>query len=222
MSIDTKQMIHIAIEAVVLTSVSAYFMHKNKQLSEHIDQLEAKIQQQEEILQNHDNLILKLLNTVNNINLGQIPQMINPVVQNIDQSNQIMNPFDSFISTDQPSTNSVIKLSTDGIDHKNSANASVIKKQKVKKPIQKLPENITSSKKVILMMSTQPMLNLVKPEYKQENKVEEIEDEDEEIEDEDYIIPKNKIKLDQLIDINKIESENELDDELEEELKDLE
>ena len=222
MSIDTKQMIHIADEAVVLTGVSAYFIHKNKQLLDHIEQLEAKIQQQEEILQNHDNLILKLMNAVNNINLGQmpqmmpqmIPQMMPQMMQTIIPPAQILNPIDSNFS--DSSNNSVVESVNDGIDDKSSVITNidvspVIKKPKNKKPIQKLPENITSSKKVILMMST-PVMNVSQP-Y-QENKVEEINDE--------YIIPKNKVKLDQLIDINKIESENELDDELEEELKDLE
>ena len=64
MSIDTKQILHIVTELVVIIGISIYFSNKNKQLSDHIEELELKIKKQEEILQNHDNLILKIMNTI--------------------------------------------------------------------------------------------------------------------------------------------------------------
>ena len=52
MSLDTKQILHIVTELIVIIGISIYFVNKNKQLSDHIEELELKIKQQEEILQN--------------------------------------------------------------------------------------------------------------------------------------------------------------------------
>ena len=73
MSLDTKQILHIVTELIVIVGISIYFVNKNKQLSDHIEELELKIKQQEEILQNHDNLILKIMNTITIMN-SQQPQ----------------------------------------------------------------------------------------------------------------------------------------------------
>jgi hypothetical protein len=79
MSLDTKQILHIVTELIVIVGISIYFVNKNKQLSDHIEELELKIKQQEEILQNHDTLILKIMNTVNVMNSQ--PQFVQQHVQ---------------------------------------------------------------------------------------------------------------------------------------------
>jgi predicted RND superfamily exporter protein len=86
MSFDTKQILHIITEIIVVVSITIYFVNKNNQMLKHIEELEAKIKQQEEILQNHDNLILKIMNTVNMLSQQQqyIPQQhvqVQPQVQ---------------------------------------------------------------------------------------------------------------------------------------------
>lgn len=87
MSFDTKQILHIITEIIVVVSITIYFVNKNNQLLNHIEELEAKIKQQEEILQNHDNLILKIMNTVNMLSQQQYIQQ--PQVQQLPKTKQL-------------------------------------------------------------------------------------------------------------------------------------
>lgn len=86
MSIDKKQILHIASEIIIIGGISIYFFRKNNQLVEQINILEHKVQQQELIIQNHEQLLLKLLNNVNllnnNINLLQQQQQNQKVLKN--------------------------------------------------------------------------------------------------------------------------------------------
>ena len=159
MSLDTKQILHIVTELIVIVGISIYFVNKNKILSDHIEELELKIKQQEEILQNHDNLILKIMNTINVMNSPQHQQPQQP--------------------QPQPQI------------------PQLLQKNKIK-----LPKNINSSKKVVMIIPPSPQ----KPVQKKP-KVEEIIEEDEEEDEHDW---DNEFK------------EEDLDEELLEELKDLE
>lgn len=158
MSLDTKQILHIVTELIVIVGISIYFVNKNKILSDHIEELELKIKQQEEILQNHDNLILKIMNTINVMNSPQHQQPQQP--------------------QPQPQI------------------PQLLQKNKIK-----LPKNINSSKKVVMIIPPSPQ----KPVQKKP-KVEEIIEE----EDEDENECDNEFR------------EEDLDEELLEELKDLE
>lgn len=64
MSIDTKQIIHIASEIVIISALSGFFIHKNNKLESRIEELETKICKLEEIIQHQDLNINKLINTV--------------------------------------------------------------------------------------------------------------------------------------------------------------
>jgi hypothetical protein len=64
---ENKQIIHIASEFVVLTGLTFYFSSKNKKLLEHIEDLSQRLEEQEDIIQKHDNSIKELINAVNNI-----------------------------------------------------------------------------------------------------------------------------------------------------------
>lgn len=161
MSLDTKQILHIVTELIVIVGISIYFVNKNKILSDHIEELELKIKQQEEILQNHDNLILKIMNTINVMNSQQHQQ---PQPQQPQPQPQI---------------------------------PQLLQKNKIK-----LPKNINSSKKVVMIIPPSPQ----KPVQKKPKVEEIIEEEDEDEEDE----CDNEFK------------EEDLDEELLEELKDLE
>lgn len=85
MSIDTKQIIHIASEIAVIGGITVYFMNKTERLSEKIEELKELIKQQQEIIQQHDNLILKLMNNVNALN----SQNLNNIKFNNDSKNKL-------------------------------------------------------------------------------------------------------------------------------------
>jgi len=64
MSIDTKQLVHIAIETTVISVLFVFFYNKNRVLSEQIDELENIVSQQQDTLQKHEAMILNLSNSV--------------------------------------------------------------------------------------------------------------------------------------------------------------
>ena len=64
MSIDTKQLVHIAIETTVISVLFVFFYNKNRVLCEQIDELETVVSQQQETLQKHEAMILNLSNSV--------------------------------------------------------------------------------------------------------------------------------------------------------------
>lgn len=64
MSIDTKQLVHIAIETTVISVLFVFFYNKNRVLCEQIDELETVVSQQQETLQKHEAMILNLSNSI--------------------------------------------------------------------------------------------------------------------------------------------------------------
>ena len=68
MSTNKQQIIHIVSEVVVISGITIYFFNKTRNLSNHIQQLENKIEQQGQIIQNQEQLLLKLMNNINTIN----------------------------------------------------------------------------------------------------------------------------------------------------------
>ena len=58
-------MIHIASEMVVLSGLTFYFSQKNKKLKGHIEDLAQRIEEQEDLLQQHEQVIRKLVDYVN-------------------------------------------------------------------------------------------------------------------------------------------------------------
>jgi uncharacterized coiled-coil protein SlyX len=154
MSIDTKQIIHIASEVVIIGGITAFFINKTNTLSDQIEELSCKlqqqndvIQQQNEIIQNHDNIILKLLNTVNIL------------VQENEKAK------DQQQCSIQPPKNISIK------------NEKILKKSEpLSIPLSnvKLPQTINSSKQVLIMMPN-PVKKVNRVE---ETRVEEIIDDD--------------------------------------------
>jgi len=65
---ENKQMIHIASEIVALVGLTFYFNQKNKKLMGHIENLAQKIEEQEDLLQKHEQVIKKLLEFMNEQN----------------------------------------------------------------------------------------------------------------------------------------------------------
>ena len=58
--IENKQMIHIASEIVVVIGLTFYFNQKNKKLMSHIEDLSQRIEEQEDLLQKHEQVIKKM------------------------------------------------------------------------------------------------------------------------------------------------------------------
>jgi hypothetical protein len=148
MSIDTKQIIHIASEVVIIGGITAFFINKTNSLSDQIEELCSTlqkqndiIQQQSEIIQKHDNLILRLLNTVNIL-----------VQENENKSEQCpIEPKNISIKTESKPSK---KLSQNNL----------------KLP---LPQTINSTKQVLIMIPPQ-----IKTENKIDNRVEEVIDDE--------------------------------------------
>ena len=58
-------MIHIASEIVVVIGLTFYFNQKNKKLMSHIEDLSQRIEEQEDLLQKHEQVIRKLVDFIN-------------------------------------------------------------------------------------------------------------------------------------------------------------
>jgi len=60
--------IHIAAEIIIITGISFYFSQKNKKIMGHINDLIQRIEEQEDTIQKHEQLINNLTNALNDIN----------------------------------------------------------------------------------------------------------------------------------------------------------
>mgnify|MGYP000583589285 CR=1 FL=1 len=63
--LENKQIIHIATEIVVLIGLTFYFSSKNKKLMEHIEDLSQRLEDQEDLIQKHEQIIRQLVQAVN-------------------------------------------------------------------------------------------------------------------------------------------------------------
>ena len=59
--LENKQIIHMVSEVVIIASISYFFYQKNRKLSQEIENLAQLLQEQQNILDKHENLIKKLL-----------------------------------------------------------------------------------------------------------------------------------------------------------------
>lgn len=66
--IEKKDIIHIAVEIVVFIAITFYFSRKNKQIFKHLSDLSKKLEEQEEIIQNHEKIMTELIKYINNQN----------------------------------------------------------------------------------------------------------------------------------------------------------
>jgi len=69
--IENKQIIHIATEIIVILGVTFYFSSKNKKLLEHIEDLSQRLEEQEDLIQKHEQIIKQLVNAINSQNSVQ-------------------------------------------------------------------------------------------------------------------------------------------------------
>lgn len=82
---ETKQIIHIASEIVVLVALTVYFTQKNKRLSKHIQELAERLEQQEDVIQRHEQVIRRMVDIINSMGPKRTqsqPQHTQPKSQN--------------------------------------------------------------------------------------------------------------------------------------------
>jgi hypothetical protein len=65
---NKSMLIHLAVESVIILAITFYFSQKNKKLMGHINDLIERIEEQEDIIQKHEQLINNLSNAINDIN----------------------------------------------------------------------------------------------------------------------------------------------------------
>lgn len=62
---ENKQIIHIITEIVILIGITLYFSSKNKKLYEHIEDLSQRLEDQEDLIQKHEQIIRQLVQRLN-------------------------------------------------------------------------------------------------------------------------------------------------------------
>lgn len=72
-------MVHIVSEVVVLVGLTFYFNQKNKKLMAHIEDLAQRIEEQEDLLQKHDQIIKQLVDHVSKQQVAMQQQVTAPV-----------------------------------------------------------------------------------------------------------------------------------------------
>lgn len=83
--LENKQIIHIAAEIVVLIGITFYFSSKNKKLSDHIEDLSQRLEEQEDLIQKHEQIIRQLVQAMNAQNNGLVhkKQLANNDTKNV-------------------------------------------------------------------------------------------------------------------------------------------
>jgi hypothetical protein len=77
--LENKQMVHIASEIVVLLGLTFYFNQKNKKMMGHIEDLAQRVEEQEDLLQKHEQIIRKLVDFINQPRFQQSTERPNTV-----------------------------------------------------------------------------------------------------------------------------------------------
>jgi len=65
--LEKKEIIHIASEIIVIVGIVYYFNQKNKKLLAHIEDLVQRIEDQEDLLQKHEQIIKNLVENLNRV-----------------------------------------------------------------------------------------------------------------------------------------------------------
>ena len=89
--LQNKQVAHVATEIVVLIGLTFYFSSKNKKLLEHIEDLSQRLEDQEDTIQKHEQIINQLVKLVNRPQLQPVQQQ--PVQQQPVQQQPVQQPI---------------------------------------------------------------------------------------------------------------------------------
>ena len=199
MSINKQQIIHIVSELVIITGISIYFNSKVKKLANHIETLENKIIQQEQVIQNHEQLLLRLMNNF---------EMMNVNVSNIQKSFQQNN-------NNEENIKAKTKLKNNKKNKSSSSSYDKKEEELLKNTTPSLQtifsHNIPNEQIFIIEMPINPinMMNMNKEQIIQSDKVEEVIDDDEFLDKE----IENELKeLDDLGEDNDDKNDEDVDD----------
>lgn len=69
--LENKQVVHIACEVVALIGLVIHFSKKNTKLNSYIDEVAQRLEEQEELIKKHEQLIGNLVQTINNMKYVQ-------------------------------------------------------------------------------------------------------------------------------------------------------
>ena len=78
--VSKQQMIHMAAEVIILIGVIFYFSQKNRKISNQIEDLIQRVEEQEDIIQKHEELIQKMAKFLNTMS-SQQTSVSRPIVQ---------------------------------------------------------------------------------------------------------------------------------------------
>ena len=204
-------LIHIAAEIIIIIGVSFYFSQKNKKLMGHINDLVQRIEEQEDILQKHEQLIINLNNALNDINTTIFNKSIH-TESNISNKNNKKNVKQPLSQVKQQQSTSQHKQKQ-SISQPNQKQSTSKINTSLNNNNLRYNENIINPNKEIgieFHFVSPSSASLQKNKNEFNSKVEEIIDENEDENEEENL--------------NENEDENEdenLDKELEEELNDL-
>lgn len=207
---DNKQIIHIATEVITIVGLTIYFSKQTKKLFESIETLTTSLNEQNEVIQKHENMINKLLETVQQLTMQQQLsrqfQPPQPVLQPQQYLQPQQPPQQPILYPPQPVLHHQQYLQPQHVQIKPQTPPKVLQPQQNnlhqnKQPVNTVQETLEpqfQSRNIQFQFMQRPL----SPEFKNDNKVEEILDSEDE-EDE------------------KIVEEELLDDELADELKEL-
>jgi outer membrane biosynthesis protein TonB len=63
--LENKQLLHVAGEVVILLGVTYFFTQKHKKVMAHVEDLAQRLEEQDEMIQKHEQVIRKLVETIN-------------------------------------------------------------------------------------------------------------------------------------------------------------
>jgi hypothetical protein len=63
--LENKQLLHVAGEVVILLGVTYFFTQKHKKIMAHVEDLAQRLEEQDEMIQKHEQVIRKLVETIN-------------------------------------------------------------------------------------------------------------------------------------------------------------
>ena len=212
--LDNKQIIHIVSEIVIILGITFYFSQKNKKIMNHINDLTQRIEEQEDVLQKHEQMISKLTTIIDEFNSKQ--SGFYPM-DNFTKEIKVPGPILKNSIPNNPFSHSTIILETLGplrADNKSSISES---SSRVVEIIDDNDENVV--KKEHNKVENKKEHNKVenKKEHKVEHKVEHKKEHKVENKKE-----QNIGRVEEIIEEDEEEpSEEDLDAELEDELKEL-
>lgn len=199
MSLNTSNLIHIVAEVVTLLAITTYFLHQNRKMTDLIDSLTERLEEQEEKIEKHDKVISDILKTLKSSKEGttSAPQCVGdkcvlptPPFASMLNSVFMENPFPQFFA--QPShsvgtTSSVVEEADSELeeDHfvedEEEPQQEIIEEEELVTPPQL---ELVHDEPTIVEIKDEPVVEVSKKKKKKKKKSNSVSDIDKELEDE--------------------------------------